>query len=86
METAKAVIQGRLAPEEGARAVQAQQEQLAVLLRRDRDSVTRHESDSVATQLRLLAEQVSDAGSNNPANEAHHAMSRVLSELARCLR
>lgn len=48
--------------------------------------MTRHESDSVATQLRLLAEQVSDAGSNNPANEAHHAMSRVLSELARCLR
>lgn len=48
--------------------------------------MTRHESDSVATQLRLLAEQVSDAGSNNPANESHHAMSRVLSELARCLR
>ncbi len=84
--TAQAVIEGRLSPQEGAAAVQAQQAQLTGLLRQDRDSVTRHESDAVATRLRLLAEQVSDAGSSTPDNAAHHAIARVLAELARCLR
>jgi hypothetical protein len=86
VETAKAVIEGRLSAEEGAVAVQAQQAQLIGLLRQDRDSVTRRESDAVATRLRLLAEQVSDAGSATPDNEAHHAIARVLAELARSLR
>ncbi len=86
VETAKAVIQGRLSAIDGAAAVQAQQEQTARLLRQDRDSVTRRESDAVATRLALLAEQVSDTASANPDNDAHHAIARVLSELARCLR
>lgn len=86
VETAKAVIDGRLSPADGAAAVQAQQAQMTGLLRQDRDSVTRHESDAVATRLRLLAEQVSDAGSDDPDNDAHHEIARVLGELARCLR
>jgi hypothetical protein len=86
VETAKAVIEGRLSAEDGAVAVQAQQAQLIGLLRQDRDSVTRRESDAVATRLRLLAEQVSDVGSATPDNEAHHAIARVLGELARSLR
>ena len=86
VETAKAVISGRLAAEDGAAAVQAQQAQLGRLLRQDRDSVTRRESDAVATRLVLLAEQVSDTGSATPDNGAHHAIARVLSELARSLR
>jgi hypothetical protein len=85
VETARAVIQGRLDAAEGALAVQAQQEQLIRLLRQDRDSVTRRESDAVATRLKLLAEQVGDCGSNNPENQAHHVIARVLSELARSL-
>lgn len=86
METTKAVIDGRLDPAEGAAAVRAQQEQLAGLLRHDRDSVTRRESDAVATRLRLLAEQVSDAASDSPDNEHHREIARVLAELARSLR
>jgi hypothetical protein len=86
VETAKAVIQGRLDASDGAAAVQAQQAQLVRLLRQDRDSVTRRESDAVATRLALLAEQVGDAASANPDNEAHHVIARVLSELARSLR
>ena len=86
VETAKAVMDGRISAEDGAAAVQTQQAQLIGLLRHDRDCVTRRESDAVATRLRLLAEQVSDTGSANPDNEAHHVIARVLSELARCLR
>jgi hypothetical protein len=86
VETAKAVIEGRLSATEGAAAVQAQQAQLVGLLRHDRDSVTRHESEAVATRLRLLAEQVSDAGSSTPDNEGHRTIARVLGELAGCLR
>jgi hypothetical protein len=86
VETAKAVIQGRLSAEDGAAAVQAQQEQMVRLLRQDRDSVTRRESAAVATRLALLAEQVSDSASANPDNDAHHVIARVLGELARCLR
>src|SRR5690606_17620924 len=63
IETAKAVLDERLSPAEGARAVRMQAEQVTPLLRSDRDSVTRSESESVATQLRLLAEQVNDRAS-----------------------
>ena len=85
VETAKAVIDGRISADEGAVAVTAQQEQLATLLRQDRDSVTRHESAAVATRLRMLAEQVSDGASAQPDNEGHLAIARVLGELARSL-
>ena len=86
VETTKAVIEGRLDAAQGAAAVRAQQQQLATLLRQDRDGVTRRESDAVATRLRLLAEQVSDVASSTPDNEAHHEIARVLGELARSLR
>jgi hypothetical protein len=86
VQTAKAVIEGRLDPADGAAAVQAQQAQLASLLRHDRDSVTRHESDAVATRLRLLAEQVTDVASASPDNAAHRQIAQVLGELARSLR
>lgn len=86
VETAKAVIEKRLGAQEGAAAVRAQQEQLTGLLRHDRDSVTRHESDAVASRLRLLAEQVSDSASSDPDNEAYREIARALGELARALR
>ena len=85
VQTVKAVLDGRLAPVDGAIAVSAQQEQLVGLLRHDRDSVTRSESAAVASQLRLLAEQVSDTASADPDNDAHLAIARVLGELARAL-
>jgi hypothetical protein len=86
VETARAVIDGRLDAAEGSAAVQVQRQQLADLLRRDRDSVTRRESDAVATRLRMLAEQVSDAGSASPDNDAYLEIARSLAELARSLR
>jgi hypothetical protein len=86
IETAKAVMEGRLTAAEGAQSVRAQQAQLIGLLRQDRDGVTRRECEAVATRLRLLAEQVSDLASSSPDNEAHHEIARVLGELARALR
>lgn len=86
VETAKAVIEGRLDPAQGAASIKAQQVQLVGLLRSDRDSVTRRESEAVANRLRLLAEQVSDSASDRPNNTDHHDISRVLGELARSLR
>lgn len=86
MQTTKAVIEGRLDAAEGAAAVRAQQQQLAALLRQDRDSVTRRESDAVATRLRLLAEQVADVASASVDNESHREIAQVLAELARSLR
>jgi hypothetical protein len=86
IETAKAVMDGRIEPAEGAVAIRAQQAQLIGLLRQDRDGVTRRESDAVATRLRLLAEQVSDKASDQPDREAHTEIARVLGELATTLR
>ena len=86
IETAKAVLDGRLSPAEGATAVQAQQEQLSRLLRQDRDSVTRRESEDVADRLRMLAEQVSDTAAADPDNADHLRIARVLAELSRSLR
>jgi len=85
VETAKAVLDGRLAADDGAFAVSAQQDQLLGLLRHDRDSVTRSESAAVAARLRMLAEQVSDVASADPDNDAHLTIARVLGELARAL-
>jgi hypothetical protein len=86
VETAKAVLDGRLSPAEGARAVRMQAEQVTPLLRSDRDSVTRSESESVATQLRLLAEQVNDRASGLADTEDYTAMARALGEMAQALR
>ena len=86
VETAKSVLDGRLDPGEGTAAVTLQAEQIAPLLRSDRDAVTRSESESVATQLRLLAEQVNDRGLGLPDPSAYTAMAEAIGRLAQALR
>jgi hypothetical protein len=91
VETAKAVLDDRLDIAQGAVAVQMQAEQLVPLLRGDRDSVTRSECESVATNLRMLAEQINDRGrsrarSDASAIEEHEAMARSIGEMAQALR
>lgn len=86
IETAKAVLEERLSPGEGATAVRLQAEQVIPLLRSDRDSVTRSESETVATQLRLLAEQVNDRGSGLADTHDYTVMARSLGEMAQALR
>jgi hypothetical protein len=91
VETAKAVLDGRLDVAQGAVAVQMQAEQLVPLLRGDRDSVTRSECESVATNLRMLAEQINDrgrtGGQSDPAElDDHEAMARAIGEMAQALR
>jgi hypothetical protein len=86
VQTAKAVLGGSLDVEQGAAAVQLQAEQLTPLLRGDRDSVTRSEAESVATTLRLLAEQVNDRASGLADTSAYEAMARSIGEMAQALR
>jgi hypothetical protein len=86
VETAKAVLDGRLPADEGAAAVALQAEQITPLLRGDRDSVTRSECESVATNLRLLAEQINDRASGLTDPTAHVAMARAIGEMAQALR
>jgi hypothetical protein len=86
IETARAVLDDRLDPAEGAAAVSLQAEQITPLLRSDRNSVTRSECESVATQLRLLAEQVTDRASGLPAPDAHRAIAQALGEMGQALR
>ena len=86
VETAKAVLDERLPADEGAAAVELQAEQITPLLRGDRDSVTRSESESVATNLRLLAEQINDRASGYVDPTAHLAMARAIGEMAQALR
>lgn len=86
-ETARAVIDGRLDPDEAAAAVSLQADQLIGHLRGDRDSVTRSECESVATRLRLLAEQVADAAPADGGDDgAHQAIAASIGELAQTLR
>jgi hypothetical protein len=86
VETAKAVLEDRLSAEQGAAAVQLQAQQLTPLLRGDRDSVTRSEAESVATKLRLLAEQVNDRASGLADPTDYEAMARAIGEMAQALR
>jgi hypothetical protein len=86
VETAKAVLDDRLPVDEGAAAIALQAEQITPLLRGDRDSVTRSEAESVATQLRLLAEQVNDRASGLADPSAHVAMAQAIGEMAQALR
>ncbi|WP_334143733.1 hypothetical protein [Rhabdothermincola sp.] len=86
IETAKAVLDERLPPDEGAAAVAVQAAQITPLLRSDRDSVTRAEAESVATQLRLLAEQVNDRASGLADPAAHLEIARAIGEMAQALR
>ncbi|MDZ7733093.1 MAG: hypothetical protein U5R31_08220 [Acidimicrobiia bacterium] len=65
VETAKAVLDERIAADEAAEAIGLQAEQIAPMLRGDRIDVTQAEADDVATKLRLLAEQVNDHASRS---------------------
>lgn len=87
-ESARAVLDGRVAASDAARALAVQHEQLADLLRADRAGVTQREASSVATRLRLLAEQVADAGRAASPDDAdsHQALARALGRLADVLR
>ncbi|MCX7620481.1 MAG: hypothetical protein N2037_06510 [Acidimicrobiales bacterium] len=85
-ETARAVLDGRLPAEEGAAAVTMQAEQITQLLRSDRDSVTRSEAEAVATQLRLLAEQVNDQASGLSDPTAYLAIAKSIGAMAQALR
>ena len=85
-ETARAVLGERLDAAQGAAAVRLQAEQLTPLLRSDRNEVTRAEAESVATQLRLLAEQVNDRASGRPDNDAYLAMAAAIGTLGQALR
>ena len=86
VETAKAVIEGRISPEEGAAAVTLQAEQITHQLRSDRNDVTRSEAESVATRLRMLAEQVNDEASGLADPEAHLAIAKAIGEMGQALR
>lgn len=86
VETARAVLDGRMSAAEGAVAVRLQRDQAVELLRQDRDAVTRRESEAVAGTLRQLAEQVSDRASGLPDPSDHLAIAAVLGELAQALR
>lgn len=85
-ETARAVLDGRLDPEVGARTLLLQQEQIAGRLRSDRIDVTQAEADAVALTLRRLAEQVGDRTYAGQDAVASAEMARVLGELAQTLR
>lgn len=86
VETAKAVIEGRVDVAEAAAAARLQVDQLADLLRSDRNSVPQRESDAVAIRLRLYAEQIADAASASPAGADHLAIAEALATLAQVLR
>jgi hypothetical protein len=86
VETARAVLDGRVTASEGAVAVRLQRDQTVELLRHDRDRVSRRESEAVATTLRLLAEQVSDQASGLSDPSDHLAIAAALGELAQVLR
>jgi hypothetical protein len=86
VETAKAVIEERVDVAEAARAAQLQFDQLADLLRSDRNSVPQRESDAVATRLRLYAEQVGDLAGTSGRPDDYVALAEALARLAQALR
>lgn len=86
VETARAVLDGRLDAASGARTLAMQQEQIGGRLRSDRIDVTQAEADAVALTLRRLAEQVSDRSHGAQEVDATTEMARVLGELAQSLR
>lgn len=89
VETAKAVLDERIDPDEAAAAITLQAEQITPLLRGDRIDVTAAEATDVADRLRLLAEQVNDraTGEAGPdAVEAHLAIAEAIGEMGQALR
>lgn len=86
IETARAVLDGRLEPGAGAATLQLQREQVADRLRSDRIDVTQAEADQVALTLRRLAEQVTDRAADAEQVDARGEIARLLGELAQTLR
>jgi hypothetical protein len=86
VETARAVLDGRLDSAVGARTLALQQQQITNRLRSDRIDVTQAEADRVALTLRRLAEQVTDRADVLADPEANGEMARILGELAQSLR
>ena len=86
VETARAVLDGRLDAAAGAQTLALQEEQIAPHLRSDRLDVTQSESDTVALTLRRLGEQISDLPPTEHDPEATVAMARILGSLAQTLR
>ncbi len=85
-ETARAVLEGRLDAAAGAQALELQETQVAPHLRGDRIDVTQREAESVALELRLLAEQVSEVDDEGQDRDALVEMARILGQLAQVLR
>jgi hypothetical protein len=85
-ETARAVLDGRLAATAGVETLRLQEEQIAPHLRSDRIDVTQSEADTVALTLRRLAEQVSDLSPVDHDPEATREMARILGALGQTLR
>lgn len=86
VETARAVIGGRVDVSDAARSAALQVDQLAELLRSDRNTVPQRESDAVATRLRLYAEQVADLAAESGRPDDHLALAEALGRLAQVLR
>jgi hypothetical protein len=89
IETARAVLDERLAPDEAATAICLQAEQITPLLRGDRLDVTQAEASDVATRLRMLAEQVNDRAAGLPDPETHAAhltIAETIGEMSQSLR
>jgi hypothetical protein len=85
-ETARAVLEDRLAAEVGAKTLAMQQVQICDRLRSDRIDVTQAEADEVALTLRRLAEQVSDQALTGEDAAPRAEVARILGELAQTLR
>jgi hypothetical protein len=86
VETARAVLDGRLTPPEGAATLGLQQAQISERLRSDRETVPKREAEEVAATLAELAEQVTAVDGAVDDVEARAEVARVLGELARTLR
>lgn len=85
-ETARAVLEDRLAADVGAKTLALQQSQIGDRLRSDRIDVTQAEADQVALTLRRLAEQVSDQALTGDDAAPRAEVARILGELAQTLR
>jgi hypothetical protein len=86
VETAMAVLDGRLDAVSAARTLAIQEEQIAPHLRSDRIDVTQSEADGVALTLRHLGEQISDLPPIDHDPEALLEIGRILGMLAQTLR
>ncbi|MBS1848280.1 MAG: hypothetical protein JST73_08365 [Actinobacteria bacterium] len=86
IETARAVIDGRLDTGAALATLRVQQDQISPFLRGDRIDVTQTEANEVALTLRRLAEQVSERAEGTSDHEDHVAIAQIIGELAQILR